>query len=209
MTTQGSTCFSVLYSSVFKEIEKLLTRNTPLVIAIDGLSGSGKSTLAEMIEANYACPVISMDHFFLTPEQKTAERLKEYGGNIDYERFSLEVTPNLKSNNSFSYGIYDCQKDAIASKNIIEPHRLTVVEGSYSHHPKLLANYDLKIFLTIPSQVQRERLLQRNGPKMLERFIGEWIPLENAYFSALRILESSDLVINTHNHNLKGNNGNK
>lgn len=199
---QGSTCFSIQYSAVFAELEKLLKRKMSVVVAIDGLSGSGKSTLAEMIEANYASPVISMDHFFLTPEQKTPGRLKEYGGNVDYERFLHEVTPNLKNGKSFSYGVYDCQKNAIIKENTVEPHCLTVVEGSYSHHPKLSANYDLKIFLTIPPKVQRERLLQRNGPKILDRFVKEWIPLENAYFSALKISEKSDLVINTHKDDL-------
>lgn len=195
---QENACHSLPYYAVFREIEKLLLNQNPIVIAIDGPSGSGKSTLAEVLEANYACQVVSMDHFFLKPEQRTAGRLGEPGGNIDYERFLEQVIPNLKAGNSFSYGVYDCGENAIVRENIIEPHILTVIEGSYSHHPKLSAIYDLKVFLDISPERQRERLLKRNGPKMLERFLNEWIPLENTYFSAFKIEEKSDVIITTH-----------
>ena len=50
-----------------------------MVVAIDGNSGAGKSTLAALIADVYDCNLFHMDDFFLRPEQRTEERLKETG----------------------------------------------------------------------------------------------------------------------------------
>jgi uridine kinase len=81
---------------------------------------------------------------------------------------------------------------------VIEPGPLTVVEGCYSHHPAFAALFDLKVFLTVPPQVQRERILRRSGPALLRRFEEEWIPLEELYFSRFGIEEQSQIRICTH-----------
>ena len=183
---------------VFERIEKLLAASdSPIVVAIDGRSGAGKSHLGQLLQDVYDCPVIAMDHFFLRPEQRSPARLAEAGGNVDYERFSLEVLPQIQANQAFSYQIYNCQDQSFAPSPLIEPHRLIVVEGSYSHHPALAGDYDLKVFLTVSPETQKERILKRNGPIMLERFIKEWIPMEELYFSALQVSEKSDIVLDT------------
>jgi hypothetical protein len=55
--------------------------------------------------------------------------------------------------------------------------------------------YDLKVFLTVDPQLQQKRLLERSGPAMLERFLNEWIPLEELYFSALDIAGQADVCV--------------
>jgi hypothetical protein len=143
----------------------------------------------------YGCPVIAMDHFFLRPEQRTSSRLAEPGGNVDYERFMLEAGRKLKSGEGFRYRIYHCQTNSFSPSPEIGPHHLTVVEGCYSHHPALSELYDLKVFLTVDPQLQQKRLLERSGPAMLERFLNEWIPLEELYFSALNIAGQADVCV--------------
>ena len=186
-----------LYYPVFTGVDELLRNQKPITVAIDGRSGSGKSYLAKLLHDVYGCPVISMDHFFLQPKQRTKKRLGEPGGNIDYERFQREVLTKLKGGDSFSYRIYDCQEDNFLASPVMSPHPLTIVEGSYSHHPALAAGHDLKVFLTVHPDMQKSRLLKRNGPVMLERFIEEWIPLEELYFSSLSIPEQSDIFLDT------------
>jgi uridine kinase len=183
------------YFSLFLEIDRLLARQKSVVVAIDGPSGSGKSTLGEILQAVYDSPVVRMDHFFLRPEQRNPQRLEEPGGNVDYERFQKEVVASLRSNETFSYRIYDCKQNTLTWSEPIEAHRLRVVEGSYSLHPTLREDYDLRVFLTISPERQRERILKRNGPVMLERFVTEWIPLEELYFTHCQTKEQSDLVI--------------
>ena len=40
--------------------------------------------------------------------------------------------------------------------------------------------------LKIPPDLQRERIIMRNGVEMAQRFFDTWIPLEERYFNALR-----------------------
>lgn len=187
-----------LFFPVFREIERLLRKKQPVLIAIDGRSGSGKSFLAELLQAVYGCSVISMDHFFLRPEQRTPARFQEPGDNVDYERFLDEVVSRLQEGIPFSYRILNCRDWSFSPSPVIEPGPLTVVEGSYSHHPAFAHIFDLKVFLTVPPEVQRERILRRSGAPLLKRFVEEWIPLEELYFSCLNIAEQSHVTICTH-----------
>ena len=74
-------------------------------------------------------------------------------------------------------------------------YRRGIVEGSYSHHPYFKDYADLKIFMGVDEITQKERILKRNGSVMLERFVNEWIPMENTYFSSFQIKEKSDFYI--------------
>jgi uridine kinase len=163
-------------------------------IAIDGNSGAGKSTLASLIGNVYECNIFHMDDFFLTPDLKTEERLKEAGGNVDYVRFKNEVIDGINSGLEFQYHKYDCKQMLMGQPVSVTPQKLNIIEGSYSMHPNLIDNYDLKIFLHIDEKEQSSRILERNGAYMHKRFLCEWIPLENRYFEELKIQEQSDLV---------------
>lgn len=195
------------YLALFLEIEKVLAKQDFVVVAIDGPSGSGKSTLAQLLAEIYDAPVAHMDHFFLQSEQRTKKRLETPGGNVDHERFAQEVLTQIKGEGSFNYNIYDCQTNTFTPSDPLVLKPVRVVEGSYSLHPKLRANYDLKVFLAISPQSQRERILERNGPLMFKRFVDEWIPLENLYFRTCDVQNQSDLIFAEYKHGLMGNSG--
>lgn len=174
---------------------KLLSRQKDyLIIAIDGNSGAGKSTLAEQLSHIYDCNVFHMDHFFLTPELRTEERLNEAGGNVDYMRFNKEVAEGLKSRKEFCYRTYNCQTGFFEETVTVMPKKINIVEGVYSMHPTLIDMYDLKIFLSLEKEEQSRRILQRSGAKLHKRFLDTWIPLENLYFNTFKIREQCDLV---------------
>lgn len=182
------------YIDIFRKIDFLLKSQDVVNVAIDGNSGAGKSTLASLIKDVYDCNVFHMDHFFLRPGLKTEERLKETGGNVDYVRFRQEVIRGLNSRCKFHYRVYDCKRQALEQQVMVKPKKLNIIEGSYSMHPTLAGSYHLKIFLQINPEEQKLRILKRNGPFMLKKFLGEWIPLENRYFIEMNIKEQCDLV---------------
>ena len=165
-----------------------------LLIAIDGQSGSGKSTLAGKLHKQYGGNLFHMDDFFLRPEQRTKERLEEVGGNVDYERFA-GVLQAIRCGEAVPYRPYDCKSQSLKAEIMMEPSRINMIEGSYSMHPCFGDCYDLKIVLTIDGVNQQERILHRNGPMMLTRFIEEWIPKENAYLEKFKIYENCDIKI--------------
>jgi uridine kinase len=175
------------------KIDGLLTGKESVIIAADGGSAAGKSSLAARLSERYFCNVISMDDFFLRPIQRTPQRLGEAGGNIDYERFIAEIVRPLKTGGAFSYRPYDCRIQSLTAPVDVTPGRLTVIEGVYSMHPLYRSLYGLSVFLNISAETQLRRISERN-PMLAERFISEWIPMENAYFDAFKIPEKCDLL---------------
>lgn len=183
------------YFEVFCRIDSLLRTHKSINVAIDGYCGSGKSTLATLLQQTYNCNVIHMDHFFLPLLLRTPDRMLEPGGNIDYDRFIQEVASGLRTNQSIQYRVFNCKVMSVDQTILVPPNRLNIIEGSYSMHPKFCDLYDLKIFMQIDPNEQIRRILQRSGPDLLQRFIREWIPMENRYFTDLQILKQCDVVI--------------
>ena len=183
-----------MLESIRKQIDDLLCQRNQVIVAIDGSCTSGKTTLATRLAEIYDCNVFHMDDFFLRPEQRTQERYAEVGGNVDYERFREEVLLPLKSGKPFSYRPFDCSTFTLSDPVTVTPRKLNIIEGSYSHHPYFGDPYDLKILLTIPPELQQQRILQR--PAFLhERFFEEWIPMENRYFEKFRISDKCDVIL--------------
>lgn len=187
------------YFEVFRKIDMLLNIKPVVNVAIEGNSGAGKSTLALLLSQIYDSNVFHMDDFFLTPELKTDERLKEVGGNVDYARFKKEVINGLRSNRKFNYRKYDCKQQEFCETISVLPKRINIIEGSYSLHPTLIDHYDLRIFLRIDPVEQYARILKRNGRFLLQRFLEEWIPLENHYFETTKVFDQCDMLYETNN----------
>lgn len=180
--------------TVFDKIDEFIKNKSRVLIAIDGPCAGGKSTFAEMLGQKYDCNIFHMDDFFLPSIKRTDERLKEAGGNIDYERFEDEIVRNLLCDCNFSYGKYSCREEKIIETVQISVKKLNIIEGVYSLHPNFSDIYDLKIFINTDKEEQLKRLKTR-APEKLEKFITEWIPKENAYFDKFKIKSVCDFVI--------------
>ena len=189
-----------LLDKIKKEIEQGLLKKgicSPYVIGIDGMSGSGKTTLGKLLQREYSdSNLFHMDDYFLQPYQKTPERSTEIGGNVDYERFMEEIILHLGDTDGFQYRTYDCHTQTLSSEIHITPKPLVIIEGAYSQHPYFGSPYDLLIFCEISEEEQKRRILKRNGAKMLELFVGEWIPKENLYFKTYCIKGKNNFVYN-------------
>ncbi len=186
-----------MYQTILQKINAVSDANTPLLIAIDGRCASGKTTLSSYLQKELNCNVIHMDYFFLRPEQITEQRLLQPGGNVDYERFYEEVLIPLKNGKAFYYHRYDCHKQ-IMSETIFVPYcPITIIEGSYSCHPTLQKQDNMKIFLTVEPEEQINRIKKRNGEKAVNAFRQKWIPLEELYFSTYNIKQNCDLYFQT------------
>ena len=177
-----------------KKIDELLGGKERVILAIDGKCTSGKTTLAARLAESYECNVFHMDDFFLRPEQRTPERFREVGGNVDYERFREEVLIPLLAGGPFTYRPFDCRTFTLAEPVAVVPRKLNIIEGTYSHHPYFGDPYDLKIALTVDEDTQRRRILER--PAFLhKRFFEEWIPMENRYLEGFSVYRNSDICI--------------
>lgn len=165
------------------------------IIAIDGRCASGKTTLAKRLSEKTGAGVIHMDDFFLPMELRTRERLSEAGGNVDYERFAVEVLPYLGQGSEFTYRRFECSRMEMGENRVIPAGDLRIVEGAYSCHPRFGEYMTLRVFCDVSPQEQTNRILERNGEEKQERFVKEWIPMEERYLKEFRVLERADLIV--------------
>ena len=177
-----------------KEWVDAQTEKQRILIAIDGSCTSGKSTLGKALKAEFDCNLFHVDDYFLRPQQRTAERLSEVGGNVDYERFREEVLLPLLEGKRFSYRPFDCKRFELAQPVMVTQKKLNIVEGSYCLHPFFGDVYDLKILLTVDEETQNARVEERPA-HLHQRFFEQWIPMENRYFEETRIRERVDMIL--------------
>ena len=165
------------------------------VVVFDGPCGSGKTTLAGRLAELLNCTPIPMDDFFLLPDMRTPERLAQPSGNVHRERFLAEVLTSLPG--EVHWQRFDCGTGSMIPRCIPEG-AVTVIEGSYSHHPAFADDYKrlqaLRIFVEVQADEQLRRIAKRD-PEMLSMFQSRWIPLEKNYFEAYDIRGGADLVI--------------
>lgn len=198
------------YAPAYRVVEQDLARLLPLLsaidrhrrthpqtlVALDGPCATGKTTLGGFLSRLYHCPLFHMDDFYLPPERKTAQRLAQPGGNVDAERFFMEVLSPLSQGKVVRYRPYRCHPGTLGDEVVVSPASLAVVEGVYALRPDLRSYYHIKCFLEAPWSTRRTRLLNRNGAEGLDRFEKLWIPLEDAYFRAFPIRQECDVVLN-------------
>ena len=166
----------------------------PCVIALDGPAASGKTTLAQMLAVLLPADVVHMDDFFLPVPLRTRERFAQPGGNVHYERFREEVLPALHMPSGFAYRRFDCSVMDFRGERTVGMAPFRIVEGSYSTHPELGDYADIVVFSAVDPDEQMARILRRNGPEKAERFRREWIPLEEAYFTAFDTRAKADII---------------
>jgi uridine kinase len=179
---------------IYNRIDDLLRKNIRVIFAIEGRCASGKTTLAKQMQKKYEGNLFHMDDFFLQPVQRTPARLAEPGGNVDYERFYIQVLTPLTRGECFSYRPYDCGTLAMGKEINVNAHPVNIIEGTYSMHPTLQPAYNGKIFLSVDKNTQLKRLKERS-PHLLDRFIGEWIPMEEMYHSTFNIKGMCDFIL--------------
>lgn len=184
-----------ILQQIYLSIDNMLGKSGVKILAIDGNSAAGKSSLASLLGEKYNCNLFHMDDFFLPQERKTEDRLREAGGNVDWERFKSEIIDDLFSGHSFIYRKFDCKVQTLGKPVNVRPTKLNIVEGVYSMHPELSPYYNLKVFMKAGKEEQSKRILLRNGPDMHKKFIEEWIPLENYYFSKLDIQSKCNFIL--------------
>ncbi len=181
---------------VFALVDSVLLQKARVLLAIDGMAAAGKSSLGALLQQVYGCNLLHCDDFFLQEFQRSAQRLQEAGGNIDYERLA-PVMAAAGLGLELCFQPYDCQSAELLEERRLAPSPLTVLEGAYALHPQLAAPYDIRVFMMLNAAEQERRIQKRNGEVMAKRFTNEWIPMENRYFRSFAIREGCDITVDT------------
>ena len=190
---------SARFASVVMEIENLIRNSDKecLIIGIDGRTGAGKTTISKFLHLKFGGNLFHMDDFFLQKHQRTPERLLEVGGNVDYERFKLEVLDPLLRRETVHYRPFNYHTmdfDAAFARDI-PPKRLNIIEGTYCMNDYFGDPYDLKIFMDVKYKQQIENVIDREGTAELDDYIDKWIPKTDLYLDRFHIQEKCDITI--------------
>ena len=181
---------------LMETIQTRLAGGGRLLLAIDGRCGCGKSTLAAQLRAAFGGSVFHTDDFYLPFAARAEDWREGIAGNMDLMRLRAEVLEPLRRGESVHYRAYDCPNDRFFPTRELPFLPLSIVEGSYSQHPLLRELYDLRLFVTAPPAVQRERLRRRESENY-SSFEALWIPMEERYFAAFSIPERADYLVET------------
>lgn len=190
---------STTFSSLAETISSLLSAHPsrPVLIALDGRCGSGKTTLAAQLAERFPdSAVFHTDDFYLPPADRVDGWEHIPCANMDLARLSREVLTPARAGDAVCYRAYSCREGAYLPAKSIASKPLFLVEGSYSHHPLLTENYDLRVFVTCSKEEQARRLQAREG-KRYPNFVQRWIPLEEGYFAQYHIETHADLILDT------------
>ena len=190
---------STTFSSLSETISSLLSAHPsrPVLIALDGRCGSGKTTLAAQLAERFPdSAVFHTDDFYLPPADRVDGWEHIPCANMDLARLSREVLAPSRAGDAVSYRAYSCREGTYLPAKSIVSKPLFLVEGSYSHHPLLAENYDLRVFVTCSQEEQARRLQAREGERY-PNFVQRWIPLEEGYFAQYHIETRADLILDT------------
>ena len=185
-------------SALEAAIRQILQKQPRALVAIDGMAASGKTTLANTLCRRLSsCAVIHMDDFTVPFEDRYPGYFEDTLSNADLFRFDREVLSPLERGEPARYRPYRCHPVPGFEDPVMIPADCTVVivEGAYCLHPNLFDRFDLRVLSLIDEEMQRKRILQRNGSEQLQRFESLWIPMEKRHIAARRLKETCDLVI--------------
>lgn len=179
---------------ITKRVDELLKTKERVIIVIDGMCAGGKSTLAAKLQSLYDATLFHMDDYYLQSYQRTKERYEEPGGNVDYERFKIEIVDNIY-NTYIDYKKFDCNTMTLSNPICVNLNKLIIIEGDYALNPYFGKYYDLSIFVEVNYKNRINRLMKREKNNIGD-FISKWLVYEQLYFDKLHIKDNVDIIFN-------------
>lgn len=153
-------------------------------VGIDGKGASGKTTLAQRVAAALPSAVVVHVDDFARPDLPGWDR----------DRFDREVLQPLLAGRAGRYQRWDFDTDTGAEWHVVPVGVPVIVEGVSATDIRLPVPWDFTIWVEVPTAVRRSRIADRDGEALLDRWLTDWIPSEDAYVAEQRPEDRVDLV---------------
>lgn len=154
-------------------------------VGVDGFGAAGKSTLAHTIaELLPGSVVVSIDDF---------ARIGLPGW--DRELFTRQVVEPLKTGSAARYQRRDLLTDEALAWVDVPAGVPVIVEGVSAIDVRLPVPWDVTLWVEVPAEVRRARILGRDDPALLEVWRTDWWPSEQAYAERQRPRERVDAIV--------------
>lgn len=153
-------------------------------IGVDGKGATGKTSLAARIAAALPGSVIVHIDDFARPDLRGWER----------DRFVRQVLEPLLAGRSARYQRWDFDRNLGAEWHTVPVGVPVVVEGVSATDVRLGVPWDFTIWIEVPYELRLARARERDGPEMMERWLTDWMPSEDAYEREQHPQDRVDLV---------------
>jgi uridine kinase len=165
------------------------------LIAIDGRSLAGKTQLAAEVLPHLgpAASVVAVDSYFeplndprTTPVAERLWRLR-----LDDLTAALQ---SLKAGKAVRHTPYDWDHDHLHPETVVGPG-IVLVEGLGALRAELRRFYDFAIWVEGKHATRMDRIVARDGDRYLDLWVGQWLPLEEAYIAGEKPWKAADLYV--------------
>ena len=165
--------------------KRLAGRSGTRWVGVDGFGASGKTTLAEAIAGALPGSVVVHIDDFARPDVPGWER----------RRFLAQVLEPLRAGRPAHYQRWDYERNVGAEWIDVPLGVPVVVEGVSSTDVRLGVPWDVTLWVDAAYEIRLARALDRDGPELLDRWLTDWMPSEEAYAAAQRPQERVDAIV--------------
>jgi uridine kinase len=153
-------------------------------IGVDGKGATGKTTLAAHIAAALPDSVVVHIDDFARPDVR--------GWELD--RFVGQVLKPLVAGRPGRYQRWDFERNVGVEWHTVPVGVPVIVEGVSATDERLGVPWDFTIWVEVPYELRLARACERDGLEMMERWLTDWMPSEDAYEQSQRPQERVDMV---------------
>jgi uridine kinase len=178
-------------ATLINPLRVLHARYRTVLVAIDGPGGAGKSTFSVALATalkNSGVPtaVVQIDDFFLPSDCRShgSPSEKSIGADFDWQRMRDQVLIPLSCGEGARYQRYDWDHDHLTEFHDVAVGQVVVVEGIYCTRQELASFYQLRVWVTCPSNIRLCRGLERDGEDARTRWESDWMPSEDRYMAS-------------------------
>jgi uridine kinase len=165
------------------------------LVAIDGRSLAGKTQLAlELLpHLGPGAAILAVDSYFapLNEPQTTPPAERRWRLRFDELTAALRL---LRSGKPVRHTPYDWDLDRLHPETVIRPG-IVLVEGLGALRGELRGFYDFAIWVEGRYSTRMDRIVARDGNRYLDLWVGQWLPLEEAYIAGEKPWNAADLFV--------------
>jgi uridine kinase len=165
------------------------------LIAIDGRSLAGKTQLAAEVlpHLGLAASVLAVDSYFEPLNDPRTTPLAERLWRLRLDDLTAALQ-SLKAGKAVRYTPYDWDHDHLHPETVVGPG-IVLVEGLGALRAEFRRFYDFAIWVEGKHATRMDRIVARDGDRFLDLWVGQWLPLEEAYIAAEKPWKAADLYV--------------
>ena len=113
----------------------------------------------------------------------------------DWERFRQQVLVPLLTGRPGHYQRWDYERDEGAEWHDVPTRCVLVVEGVSSTRREVVAPWDYTVWVDAPRELRLDRARTRDGDALMDRWLHDWMPSEDAYVARESPQDRVDVIV--------------